>query len=153
MRTRAILAVAAVVVLAVGGAFYPISYMAAPEWDVWVVDELGKPLEGMTVRLSYRNYSAETQNHERDSTTDSHGHVKFPIQRSTVSPISYIAHTMLSSTASIHASFGRHARIFAFGGNGLEGDAIDGGVLLDWTGETARIESRIVAARRSILSR
>jgi len=29
---------------------FPVSSLAAPEWEVTVVDEHGKPVEGMTVR-------------------------------------------------------------------------------------------------------
>ena len=34
----------------------PITTLETPRWDVWVVDEKGQPLAGMTVRIVYRNY-------------------------------------------------------------------------------------------------
>ena len=37
----------------------PVSSLAAPEWEVTVVDEHGKPVEGMTVRETWQNYSVE----------------------------------------------------------------------------------------------
>jgi len=38
---------------------FPVNSLAAPEWDVTVVDEHGKPVEGMTVRETWQNYSVE----------------------------------------------------------------------------------------------
>jgi len=38
---------------------FPVNSLAAPEWDVTVVDEHGKPVDGMTVRETCQNYSVE----------------------------------------------------------------------------------------------
>jgi hypothetical protein len=41
-----------------------VSWLAAPRWEVVVVDERGKPVEGMTVRETWQNYSVEMEGQE-----------------------------------------------------------------------------------------
>lgn len=41
----------------------PYPYLAVPDWDVQVVNDQGAPMEDMTVRLTYVNYSAESSGH------------------------------------------------------------------------------------------
>jgi hypothetical protein len=43
-------------------------------------DESGTPLAGLNVRLSFKNYSAESDSHETTLVTDQSGHVAFPAQ-------------------------------------------------------------------------
>ena len=74
MKPRTIIA-AGILGLALAGMLLPISYMASPDWEVLVVDEQGKPLQGMTVRLSYRNYSAELLDHGIDGVPTARGSV------------------------------------------------------------------------------
>jgi hypothetical protein len=130
----------------VGAIFYPVSYLAAPAWEVWIADESGAPVQGMTVRLSYQHYSVESSGHEQDAISDSHGHVQFPSRISSAPLARYIVYSISSATAGAHASFGRHAHVFAFG-RGLEGSATTDGVITNWTGTPDRMESRIVAVR------
>jgi hypothetical protein len=59
-------------------ALYPVRRLAASKWDVWVVTDAGLPLLGVNVRLSYENYSTESDSHEMTSVTDTGGHVLFP---------------------------------------------------------------------------
>jgi hypothetical protein len=132
---------------AVGVAFIPLRSLDCPAWDVWVTDQSGQPVSGSTVRLSYRNYSAERKSHEIDATTDAQGHVVFGAQILSASFGRRIGVTLLSAMAGVHASFGPHASVSAFG-NGLQGFAIDEkrNVILDWTGKPGSMESRIVVA-------
>jgi hypothetical protein len=122
----------------------PVPYLASPEWHVQVVDESGKPLQGMTVRIEHKNYSVETRGHEEDRLTDEHGDVVFPKHTRSASTLRRCIFTALSATAFAHASFGPHAYVFAFG-KGLEGDALSGDIVTDWSGQLARMDSRIVA--------
>ena len=112
--------------------FWPIPYTAAPKWEVWAVNEVGAPLEGMTVRLYYQNYSAEMMGSEMDAVTDSHGHAQFPMQLASASAARYIVYSYRSAMAGVHASFGRHAGVFAYGqgrdGSATTGDAIQIGL-------------------------
>lgn len=82
--------------------------------------------------------------------TDAQGHVVFSAQTLSASLGRRIIAMLSSGMAGIHASFGPHASVFAFG-RGLQGFAIDQqrNVLLDWTGKPDRMESRIVVAPRS----
>ena len=52
---------------------WPTTTPESPEWEVWVVDQAGQPIEGMTVRMTYQNYSAEIESHPDDRTTDAKG--------------------------------------------------------------------------------
>ena len=146
MRVTTTAKLASALVMLVGVS-YPVPYTAAPKWEVWVVDETGAPIGGMTVRLSYRNYSTESEGHELDATTDSLGYSHFPMQRSSASLGRYFTFSALSATAGVHASFGRYAYIFAFG-KGLKADETTGSPLTNWTGEPAEMKSRLVARRR-----
>ena len=131
----------------VASAFLSITYSAVPRWGVWVVDEHDQPVEGITVRLVYQNHSVESKSHEQDLTTDSRGFVEFSAQVRSASVLSYAIYSLYAARAGIHASFGRHASVFAFGG-GREGSAAVNDVVVDWTGSSDRMESRIVARRR-----
>ncbi len=120
----------------------PIPYLASPAWDVSVVDETGQPVEGITVRLSYQNYSAERRSHEEDRITNERGIATFQRRESSASILQRLYSTGLSAAAGVHASFGRHAWVFAFG-HGLEGTATSGQSVTDWTGNPDHMESRI----------
>ena len=134
------------VAILVGVAFVPITSLSSPVWDVSVTDQGGHPISSTTVRLAYRNYSAESQSHEINETTDGHGHVTFSPQTVSASLGRRIVAILSSAAAGVHASFGPHATVFAFG-DGLQGVAVDErGNVLDWTGKPAHMESRIVLA-------
>lgn len=121
-----------------------ISTPATPLWEVWVVDSDGHALAGMTVRLSWQNYSAETSGHQEDQLTDERGYVVFPARKFRASIDERLLGTIRAADGGVHASFGPHAFVFAFG-KGLEGDAVTGKYVADWTGKPNRMQSRIVA--------
>jgi hypothetical protein len=135
----------------VGVGFVPFRTLDCPAWDVWVTDPSGQPVSGVTVRLTYENYSAERQSHEIDATTDAQGHVLFSAQTLSASLGRRVVGTLFSARAGTHASFGPHAGVFVFG-NGLEGSDIDKqrDVIVDWTGKPDHMESRIVVAPRKL---
>jgi hypothetical protein len=128
--------------------FLPTPYLASPRWEVWVVAEDSKPLPGINVRLVYENYSAENQSHEITMKTDESGHVLFPPEFQSASLFRRVFHTASSARAGVHASFGRHAYVFAFGG-GYDGDVVSGNYITDWHGSPGTMESRIVAKKRA----
>ncbi len=125
----------------------PIPYLAAPEWHVTVVDEFGAPISGMTVRLSWKNYSTESEGHEEDRVTDSDGSVAFPARKGWASSLQRLWFSSLMATSLAHASFGPHATVFAFGQD-REGSAINGGKITDWTGKPVEMRSEIIAQPR-----
>lgn len=124
----------------------PFPYLAAPRWSIHVIGEAGQPLAGMTVRLSWENYSVENTSHEQNLETDQNGNVVFPPHRSSATLLSRVFYTSLSSMALAHASYGPHAFAFAFGDN-REGDIVDRGIVVDWTGKPDEMRSQIVATR------
>ncbi len=123
---------------------FPVSWLAAPRWEVVVVDEHGKPVEGMTVRETWQNYSVEMEGREADLQTDANGHASFPARNSEHSVLSQMAGTISALVHfNVHASYGPHATVFAFG-KGLEGSATTGRFVTDWTGFPPVMHSRIV---------
>lgn len=123
---------------------FPVSWLAAPEWEVVVVDEQGKAVEGITVREIWQNYSVETEGHEADRQTDANGRATFSARRSEYSVLRQIAGTASALVhLNVHGSYGPHATVFAFG-KGLEGTATAGDFVTDWTDSPSSIQSRIV---------
>ncbi len=95
------------------------------------------------IRLSYQNYSAERRSHEEDRTTNERGQASFERRESSASILQLCFYTGLSAArAGVHAGFGRHAWVFAFG-EGREGFATSGQLVTDWTGNPDHMESRI----------
>jgi len=124
----------------------PIPLLSSPVWHVAVVDEAGVAVEAIAVRRVYRNYSTEAVGHEDDQATDRQGRATFAAKWSSASTARRCVFTAFSALAGAHASFGRHAYVFAFG-NGREGYAVSGGRVLDWTSEPALMDSLITATR------
>lgn len=135
--------VAGLVVALLPVGLLPIPSLATPRWEVWVVDENGHPKQGMTVRLSWQNYTLETEGHEEDMRTDQNGYVVFPARTIRASAFTRIAGAIRAAQSGVHASFGPHDYVFAFG-QGLQGDAISGRYLVDWTGKPPEMQFRIV---------
>jgi len=118
-----------------------ISTLDSPKWEVWTVDEKGQPLPGMTVRLNWRNYSLETDDHTEDRLTDQNGYVIFPAKMLKVSLRRRLMGLVWLIPLNIHDSSGPHAFVFAFG-NGLE--AL-GGTADQWNGRPNHMQSRLIA--------
>jgi hypothetical protein len=150
-RNKIKLAIAIVLVLDGGMAacwLFPVSRLATPQWEVVVVNEYGKPLEGMTVRETWQNYSVESEGHEADRQTDTNGNATFPAQSSEYSVLRQIAGTVSSlAHLNVHSTYGPHANVFAFG-KGLQGTATTGDFVTDWKGSPSLMRSRIVVSPR-----
>jgi hypothetical protein len=126
---------------------WPTTSAQSPFWEVWVVNKANQPIEGMTVILTYQNYSAESEEHSEQKQTDALGYVAFLPRSLKVSRLRRIVTTVQSARAGVHASFGPHAWVMAYG-NGLDGTAVSNGYVTDWNGAPARMVSRIVAKPR-----
>jgi hypothetical protein len=137
--------------LALVMALIPLRSLDCPVWDVWVSDQNDHPVSGITVRLTYRNYSAERESHEVDAITDAQGHVTFGARTLSASLGRRVVVVLSSAMAGTHASFGPHASVLAFG-KGLQGIAIDKqkNVVVDWTGKPSHMESRIVVTPQGL---
>lgn len=126
---------------------WPTTTPESPLWEVWVVNEAGQPLEGMTVTLDYQNYSAESEGHLERKQTDVNGYVVFSQRSLRVSRFQRIVTTLESAGAGVHAGFGPHATVWA-DGSGFTGWAVSNGYVTDWTGTPPRMSSKIVAKPR-----
>ncbi len=111
-----------------------------------MVSESGTPVGGITVREIYCDYSAEFQGGEEDRESDQDGHVRFPRKTLWASALKRLIAASLEATAGVHASFGPHDYVLAFG-RGLEGQAVDGNKILDWTGSPPTMRTQIVLRR------
>ena len=109
-------------------------------------DGSGTPLAGLNVRLSFQNYSAESDSHEMTLVTDQSGHVTFTSQFRRASLLQKAIHMTRSAMEGVHASFGNHASVSAIGGC-CEGEAVTGPYVTDWTGSPTKMASTIVAKR------
>lgn len=126
---------------------WPVTSPESPHWEVWVTNESGQPLDGMTVTLTCQNYSAESEGHSEQKQTGPDGYVVFSPRSLRVSRWQRIVTTLQAAGAGVHASFGPHAWVMAYG-NGLDGMASANGYVTDWSGSPPRMASRIVAKPR-----
>jgi hypothetical protein len=134
----------AVLVALTGLLIWPVTTAQCPTWEVWVVDESGRAVPGMTVRLTYQNYSAESEDHYEDRQTDANGYVVFQPRSLRAVVARRLLATTRSAMAGVHASLGPHAWVWVFG-KGLEGVAVNDGHVTDWTGTPSRMTSKVVA--------
>jgi len=123
---------------------FPRSYQVCPDWEVTVVDVAGAPVSGMTVRRSCQDYSVEARNHEDDAITDERGKASFK-GRYLQWPflVRWAGNLLNVASQGVHASFGRHANVWAFGRE-MEGVPVVNGYVEDWTGSPEHMDSRIV---------
>jgi hypothetical protein len=122
---------------------FPFESLQAPLWEVSVVDQANRPIGGVTVRESYQHYSAQFSGGETDLITDDQGRVTFPAKTLRANLLKRFAVMASSATGGVHASFGPHAYVFAFG-NGEEGSPVKNGYVEDWTGSPKVNKSVIV---------
>jgi hypothetical protein len=123
---------------------FPEEELVCPNWSVEVIDSKQAPVAGITVRRICQDYSVESTAHEDDAITDERGRVVFSELRIRVTRLERWAGNVSNvARQGVHASFGIHASVFAFG-NGLQGIAVSNGIVEDWTGSPERMESRIV---------
>ena len=118
----------------------PFPHLLRPDWDVWVVDEHGNAVEGMTVRVVYQDYSLESTSHEETHTTDGSGHTRFGAKSTVSTAGAHVVGAIRSiSETGFHAGFGRYAYLVVFG-KGRRAEYRDS----SWTGWSSRKQSRIV---------
>lgn len=123
---------------------FPQKELVCPAWTVSVVDTTQTPVDGMTVRRTCQDYSVELVEHEDDAITDAQGRVVFrEIRIQTTRLRRWTGNLLNVVSQGVHASFGLHAAVFAFG-RGIEGSAVSNGLVEDWTGFPRRMESTIV---------
>ena len=132
-----------VVILLLAALLIPFSSLDAPDWTVSVVYGPNEPAGGVLVREEYQNYSVEKQEHEVDLLTDASGKVHFPAKRHYRNCLIRIWGVLNAATGGVHASFGPHDYVLAFG-DGFEGIPEKNGFEEDWTGSPAHVDSLIL---------
>jgi hypothetical protein len=123
-------------------AVWPIKTINAPVWNVCVVNEVSSPVEGVLVRESYQDYSAERTGHEADLSTPASGCVRFPPRPLQATILKRAFATISSATAGVHASFGPHAYVTAFAGS-QRGDDVRDSYVYDWHGSPDVVNSTL----------
>jgi len=96
----------------------PFETVAIPEWKIRVVNELGLPMPGITIRQHWNNYSFDlsaTDGKEEDKVTDSNGNVTFLARKDRESllfrSIAFVLDIL--KIGIIHSSSGVHATILS----------------------------------------
>jgi hypothetical protein len=122
----------------------------SPRWDVWVVDEAGKPIAGMNVTEVREDFSCEAVDHSETMFTDQYGHVQFHARFEKWHPFMCTFHTMGEYVPFSHHSRGRHATVTAGDPQGiLFGSNLDkDGHLIEWLGAPDHLTSHIVVRRQ-----
>ncbi|MGA3048575.1 MAG: hypothetical protein ABSD67_18220 [Terracidiphilus sp.] len=116
-RTK-ILWVTTATVLAV--AFFPVPQVVAPDWTVMTLDNTRRPLQGITVREEWQQYSLEDSAHEEDRLSDNRGEAHFPRRTQWASFAGrFLGCARQIASTGAHASCGPHSYLVAFG-NGVD---------------------------------
>ena len=92
---------------------YPYETTVVPEQRALFVTNDMHPIKDALIRQSWQHYSLESEGHEEDLPTDSHGRVTFP-KRTIRAPLIWRALGPLAAIAGqgVHASFGVHTDMF-----------------------------------------
>jgi len=92
---------------------YPYETTVVPEQRALFVTNDMHPIKDALIRQSWQHYSLESEGHEEDLPTDSHGRVTFP-KRTIRVPLIWRALGPLADIAGqgVHASFGVHTDMF-----------------------------------------
>lgn len=125
------------------------SRLIAPLWDVWVVDESGKPVPGIGVTVQHEDFGCEHKDHVETQFTDLKGHVQFaPRFLNTAFKCATITTEKLMT---FNSNRKRHARVFAGDAqSALVGNDVDrNGRVVDWHGSPERMKSHIVVHPRN----
>ena len=88
-----------------------------PAWRIQLVDEAGNPVKNVFVRQVWKDYDLEDRGHEEDSQSDQNGYVSFPARsEKSVSQLARAEKRLKNMRElGVHASFGVHAYILAWG--------------------------------------
>lgn len=106
--------VGAVFVLAI--AFIPLPQIVAPAWTVTTMNKARKPLQGVTVRENWQQYSLESSSQEEDLFTNSKGEVHFPRRTHWSSFIGRFAGCVRQfAQTGVETSCGAHSHLVVFG--------------------------------------
>jgi len=95
---------------------YPFESTVVPARNVLVLTVDARPVQDITVRQIWQNYSLESEGHEEDLRTDKNGRVSFPKRTIRASLARRILHPILNVVRQgVHASFGAQTDMFPLG--------------------------------------
>ena len=121
-------------------AFWPVPSPVNPRWEVFVVDQAGKPVQGLHVLMTWESDSEGRENTQQTLLADKNGYAVFASRNVKIAAWSAIAAKIFPHV--LHASnFGPLAAVSAFGQ-----DAKGNNVISDfayWDGGAANIRSRL----------
>ena len=97
-------------------AFVPIPQIVALAWTVTTMNKARKPLQNVTVRENWQQYSLETSSNEEDRLTDFKGEVHFPrrMHRSTFMG-RFVGCIRQFGQMGVHTNCGADSHLVAFG--------------------------------------
>jgi hypothetical protein len=120
--------------------------LVSPRWDVWVVDETGRPVAGLNVTEVREDLSCESVDHSETMFTDRHGHVQFHARYMKWNPVKCGVYTTGDIVTFGKRGHGRHASITAGEAEGvLFGKNVDSsGHVIEWHGSPEHLTSHII---------
>ena len=101
MRRAALLIGLGVLVLAI----VPRRHLVGPDWDIYLVDQDGKPMPGVRMRVYESNPTVEENAPDIERTTDAQGHVFLPKRVVRVSTLRSAYGTLKQIPFFVHAEF------------------------------------------------
>jgi hypothetical protein len=139
----------AVAVLAASATAFASSRLIAPMWDVYVVDEAGKPVAGIAVTETHQDLTCEHKNHSETQFTDGQGHVLFH-ERYFMGNSAMCGVKITAKTVTLSHRKGRHASIVVGDSkSALYGLNLDrNNKVIEWVDKPDRMKSKIVAHPR-----
>jgi hypothetical protein len=122
-------------------AFWPVSSPANPRWEVYVVDQAGKPARGLHVLMTWEGNSENGENTEQTLLTDQNGYAVFASRNVKIAAWITIA-AKIFPHALLPSNFGPLAAVSAFGedakGNKVASD------FAYWDGNSPNMQSRLI---------
>lgn len=91
--------------------FYPLETTVVPQWNILVVDDLGKPVSHVPLRETWKHYSIESHGHEQELSTNDDGYVTFPQRTAKANLLVRIVRTTVNKIHP-HGSTGPAASIY-----------------------------------------
>jgi hypothetical protein len=124
-------------------AFWPVSSPVNPRWEVYVVDQAGKPVLDLHVLMTWEGNSESGENKEQTLLTDQNGYAVFASRNVKIAAWITIA-AKIFPHALHRSNFGPFAAVSAFGQD-AKGNKVVSDVAY-WDGNSPNMQSRLIAS-------
>ena len=94
-----------VIVVSLAVALVPRQHLVGPDWDIYVVDQDGKPMPGVRIRIYESNPTVEKDAPDIERETDSKGHIFLAKRYVRVSTLRSTYGTLKQLPYFVHAEF------------------------------------------------